>query len=88
MTNFTAQEMINRIARSLELTRKQFAKPTSKATASKVTRGAAAKQKIKRGRRSKGLEPLVIGLTQQTFCCAHTRYLRHPEALTRPLLAG
>jgi hypothetical protein len=54
VTNFTAQEMIKRIARGIELSRKQFAKPTSKATASKVTRGAAAKQKSKGGGARKG----------------------------------
>jgi hypothetical protein len=31
--------MIKRIARGIELTRKQFAKPASKATALKATRG-------------------------------------------------
>jgi hypothetical protein len=40
--------MIKRIARGLELSRKQFAKPASKAAVSKATRGAATKQK-KRG---------------------------------------
>jgi hypothetical protein len=39
--------MLKRIARGLELNRKQFVKPTSKATASKATRGAAATQKSK-----------------------------------------
>ena len=46
MTNFTAQEMIKRIARGIELTRKQFAKPTSKATRG-PTRKVTAKQKSK-----------------------------------------
>jgi len=41
VTDFTAEEMIKRIARGLEHTRKQFAKPTAKATASKATRGPA-----------------------------------------------
>jgi len=45
MTNLAAQEMLKRIARGLELNRKQFAKPSSKATASKATRGTAAKHK-------------------------------------------
>jgi len=46
VTNLTAQEIINRITRGLELTRKQFAKPnvTAKATRS-PTRSATAKQK-------------------------------------------
>jgi len=61
VTNFTAQEMIKRIARSLELTREEFAKPASKATASKITRGparsATAKKEIEREQRSKGLGP-------------------------------
>jgi hypothetical protein len=46
--------MIKRIARGIELTRKQFAKPTSKATVSKVTRGAAAKQKSRESGARKG----------------------------------
>ena len=47
MTNFTAQEMIKRIARGIELTRKQFAKPGSKATASKTTRGPTRSATVK-----------------------------------------
>jgi hypothetical protein len=58
VTNFTAQEMIKRIARGIELTRKQFAKPTLKATASKATRGptrqVTAKQKSKGSGARKG----------------------------------
>jgi hypothetical protein len=59
VTNFTPQEMIKRIARSLELTRKQFAKPSSKTTASKKTtrgptRGATATQKSKGSGAQKG----------------------------------
>jgi hypothetical protein len=58
VTNFTAQEMIKRIARSLELTRKEFAEPASKATASKTTRGptrsAIAKQKSRGSNARKG----------------------------------
>jgi len=54
VTNFTAQEMIKRIARSLELTRKQFAKPTSNTTASKATRDSAAKHKSRGSGARKG----------------------------------
>jgi len=58
VTDFTAEEMIKRIARGLEHTRKQFAKPTSKATALKATRGptrsATAEQKSRGSRARKG----------------------------------
>jgi hypothetical protein len=54
VTNFTAQEMLKRIARGIELTRKQFAKPASKATASKASRGPTRKVTAKQKSKSSG----------------------------------
>jgi hypothetical protein len=54
VTDFTAQEMIKRIARGIELTRKQFAKPTSKVTASNATRGPTSSATAKHKSRGSG----------------------------------